>query len=290
MTSLSSAPAPRASIVQMRSQRGPAGCGRGARACRGPVTYWGCIPQRHCSVRARRWRVPRGRGQGGRRRRGSAGVARIDGLQLPDEGQVRWLASKTSTLSGARQTGRDRCSRGGRGEAYCQSRRLGLRLRGCHPTHPWPERTGGRLDEPGGYRPESVPRRLLVFGGGPVGVELAQAVHRLGAEAVIVEASPHLLSREPAPLGEALGDALRRDGVEVAVGMSVTSARREGEDFVLGFDGGRGGAATSFWWPPGGARAVTISAWSPSGSRPTGTASPSTPTFGPVSAYGRSVT
>jgi pyruvate/2-oxoglutarate dehydrogenase complex dihydrolipoamide dehydrogenase (E3) component len=85
---------------------------------------------------------------------------------------------------------------------------------------------------------KSVPRRLLVLGGGPVGVELAQAVHRLGAEAVIVEASPHLLSREPAALGEALGAALRRDGVEVDVGMSVTSARREGEDFVLGFDGG----------------------------------------------------
>jgi dihydrolipoamide dehydrogenase len=84
-----------------------------------------------------------------------------------------------------------------------------------------------------------VPRRLLVLGGGPVGVELAQALHRFGAEAVIVEAAAHLLSREPAPLGEALGDALRRDGVEVAVGMAVTSARRDGSDFVLAFGDGQ---------------------------------------------------
>jgi pyruvate/2-oxoglutarate dehydrogenase complex dihydrolipoamide dehydrogenase (E3) component len=86
---------------------------------------------------------------------------------------------------------------------------------------------------------KEIPRRLLVLGGGPVGVELAQAIHRLGAEAVIVEAAAHLLSREPAPLGEALGDALRRDGVEVAVGMAVTSARRDGEDFVLRFGDGQ---------------------------------------------------
>ncbi len=33
---------------------------------------------------------------------------------------------------------------------------------------------------------KAVPRRLLVQGGGPAGVELSQATHRLGAEVVIV--------------------------------------------------------------------------------------------------------
>src|SRR4051812_28545986 len=60
----------------------------------------------------------------------------------------------------------------------------------------------------------AVPRRLLVIGGGPVGVEMAQAVRRLGGEVVLVEHSAHLLAREPAPLGEALGAVLRRDGIE----------------------------------------------------------------------------
>ena len=55
---------------------------------------------------------------------------------------------------------------------------------------------------------KAVPRRLLILGGGPVGVELAQAVRRLGGEVVIVERSPHLLGREPAPLGEALAEVL----------------------------------------------------------------------------------
>jgi dihydrolipoamide dehydrogenase len=80
---------------------------------------------------------------------------------------------------------------------------------------------------------KEVPGRLLILGGGPVGVEMAQAVRRFGGEIVIVEGAQHLLAREPAPLGEALGEALRRDGVELSLGVQASSARREGDDFVL---------------------------------------------------------
>src|SRR4029077_3364371 len=38
-----------------------------------------------------------------------------------------------------------------------------------------------------------VPRRLLIMGGGPVGVEIAQAVHRLGGEAAVVDMADHVL-------------------------------------------------------------------------------------------------
>jgi pyruvate/2-oxoglutarate dehydrogenase complex dihydrolipoamide dehydrogenase (E3) component len=86
---------------------------------------------------------------------------------------------------------------------------------------------------------KAVPRRLLVLGGGPVGVEMAQAVRRLGGEVVLVEGGDHLLSREAAPLGEALAEVLRRDGVELVVGSHVTAARRAGDDYVLELDGGR---------------------------------------------------
>jgi dihydrolipoamide dehydrogenase len=84
---------------------------------------------------------------------------------------------------------------------------------------------------------KAVPRRLLVLGGGPVGVEMAQAVNRLGGQAVLVEGAEHVLAREPAPLGEALGDALRREGIEIVLGMHATGARREGEEYVLEFEG-----------------------------------------------------
>ena len=79
----------------------------------------------------------------------------------------------------------------------------------------------------------AVPRRLLVLGGGPVGVEMAQAVRRLGGEVALVDGAEHVLAREPAPLGEALGEVLRRDGIELVLGKHATAVRRDGDGYVL---------------------------------------------------------
>jgi pyruvate/2-oxoglutarate dehydrogenase complex dihydrolipoamide dehydrogenase (E3) component len=64
-------------------------------------------------------------------------------------------------------------------------------------------------------------------------------VRRLGGEVILVEASGHVLAREPAPPGEALGEVLRADGVELVLGVHATAARRDGEDYVLTLEGGR---------------------------------------------------
>jgi pyruvate/2-oxoglutarate dehydrogenase complex dihydrolipoamide dehydrogenase (E3) component len=82
-----------------------------------------------------------------------------------------------------------------------------------------------------------VPRRLLVLGGGPVGVEMAQAVHRLGASVALVEGMDHLLPREPKPLGDALGVALAADGIELHFEEQATGVRRDGDEYVLEFAG-----------------------------------------------------
>jgi pyruvate/2-oxoglutarate dehydrogenase complex dihydrolipoamide dehydrogenase (E3) component len=86
---------------------------------------------------------------------------------------------------------------------------------------------------------KAVPRRLLVLGAGPVGVEMAQAVRRLGGEVVLIDGAAHVLSREPRPLGEALGEVLREDGIELALGVHATAARGEGGQYFLDLDDGR---------------------------------------------------
>ncbi len=86
---------------------------------------------------------------------------------------------------------------------------------------------------------KAIPRRLLILGGGPVGAEMAQAVCRLGGGVTLVEGAEHLLAREPAPLGQALAEVLRRDGVEVHLGVKVTAARLERDDYVLVLEDGR---------------------------------------------------
>ena len=86
---------------------------------------------------------------------------------------------------------------------------------------------------------KEVPRRLLVLGGGPAGVELAQVVRSLGGEVAVIEAAENVLAREPAPLGEALGEALRRDGIELVLGVRATAARRDGAEYLLELEDGR---------------------------------------------------
>jgi dihydrolipoamide dehydrogenase len=85
---------------------------------------------------------------------------------------------------------------------------------------------------------KAVPRRLLILGGGAAGTEIAQIVRRLGGEAVIVEGADRLVPREAPGLGQALSEALRKDGIEVRTGRHASAARRDGDEYVLEFEGG----------------------------------------------------
>lgn len=64
---------------------------------------------------------------------------------------------------------------------------------------------------------ETLPRRLIVLGGGPIGVELGQAFRRLGAEVVLIE-SDALLAREDRAVAEVVQRQLVDDGVEILAG------------------------------------------------------------------------
>ncbi|PWU17295.1 MAG: dihydrolipoamide dehydrogenase [Candidatus Rokuibacteriota bacterium] len=82
---------------------------------------------------------------------------------------------------------------------------------------------------------KEVPKRMLVLGGGPVGVEMAQAVARMGSSVALVEGMEHLLPREPRRLGEALAQALEMDGIELCFGQHASGVRRDGDEYVLSF-------------------------------------------------------
>ena len=134
-----------------------------------------------------------------------------------DAGQERWLAD-------ARHRPAARHAAGSPGRASSRSTACATPpstsssrtapIRSCRRSPACASSTAsGRTARSTGMK--AVPRRLLILGGGPVGVEMAQAVRRLGGEVVLVEGAEHVLAREPAPLGEALGEVLRRDGIEL---------------------------------------------------------------------------
>lgn len=78
---------------------------------------------------------------------------------------------------------------------------------------------------------QEVPDRLLVLGGGVIGVEMAQAVRRLGAsEVTIVEGLDRLLNNEESAASEHLQDRLESEGIAVHTGQFAASVTREGTD------------------------------------------------------------
>jgi pyruvate/2-oxoglutarate dehydrogenase complex dihydrolipoamide dehydrogenase (E3) component len=86
------------------------------------------------------------------------------------------------------------------------------------------------------------PDRLLVLGGGPIGVELAQAMRRLGSEVVIIERES-LLPREDREAAAVLRRTLQAEGVTLLEQAHVTSARQTGNRIRLVL--GEGDGATT---------------------------------------------
>jgi pyruvate/2-oxoglutarate dehydrogenase complex dihydrolipoamide dehydrogenase (E3) component len=85
---------------------------------------------------------------------------------------------------------------------------------------------------------KDVPRRLLVLGGGAIGLEMAQAFRRLGAEeVVVVEVAPRLLAREEPFAGDEIRVALEAEGIAIHTGVTVTEVGRDAAGAVSMFLG-----------------------------------------------------
>ena len=83
----------------------------------------------------------------------------------------------------------------------------------------------------------SVPESIVVLGGGPVGVELAQAISRFGAKVSIVEGN-RLLAREGRDAGEAIGQQLKSEGIELHVGVHAQLVTEENGGVTVRLDDG----------------------------------------------------
>ena len=84
-----------------------------------------------------------------------------------------------------------------------------------------------------------LPGHLLVLGGGPIGVELAQAFVRLGSRVTIIEMADRLLVNEDPAASAVLQSQLEKEGIEVRLAVRVSAARREDESRLLQLEDGR---------------------------------------------------
>ncbi len=68
---------------------------------------------------------------------------------------------------------------------------------------------------------DAVPERLIVVGGGYVGLEFAQMFRRFGSQVTLVQRGPQLLGREDEDVAQAVAEILREDGVEVLLNSTA---------------------------------------------------------------------
>ena len=206
----------------------------------GECSYWGCIPSktllRPGEILAAARRVP-GAGAAVTGPPNVAAVfARRDWMVggYADDSQVPWLTDRGVELvrGVARLTGSPRevavTAADGTRRLLTASRAVvvatGTRatvppIPGLAQADPWDNRTATGA--------HTVPRRLVVLGGGAVGVELAQAFRRLGSETVtVVEGSPRLLAREEEFAGDEVRDAFEAEGITVLVGTRAIEVHR----------------------------------------------------------------
>ncbi len=74
---------------------------------------------------------------------------------------------------------------------------------------------------------QQLPERLVVLGGGPIGLEMAQAFHRLGSQVSVVERLPHLLPQEDPEVSDALQQKLAAEGITFYMGISAERVVKE---------------------------------------------------------------
>ena len=85
------------------------------------------------------------------------------------------------------------------------------------------------------YSLDHLPLSMVIIGGGPLGVEFAQAFSRLGTRVAILESSSQILGNDDRDMADAVMASLRNEGVELFLGSVVTSTRNDGIEKEVAF-------------------------------------------------------
>ncbi|MDP9225110.1 MAG: NAD(P)/FAD-dependent oxidoreductase [Actinomycetota bacterium] len=209
----------------------------------GECSYWACMPSkgllRPGEILAEVAAVPGAAEKADKKPDAAAALRRRNEIvtEWDDSGQLPWLDDAGVKLirGRARFQGPRRMEvehADGTRETVT-ARRSVIVATGSHPAIPpidglrdmrvWGNREATAAQE--------APRRLIVLGGGPVGVEMAQAWVTLGAEEVtLIEAAGRLLPREEPFAGEELAASMKSQGIRVLTGTSVVKASRHDDE------------------------------------------------------------
>ena len=80
---------------------------------------------------------------------------------------------------------------------------------------------------------KSLPRSMVLLGGGPIGIEMAQAFNSLGVTTTVIEAGQRILIREDKELSDLLAQRLVAQGMRIRIDTQVTRLGRKGDEVEL---------------------------------------------------------
>ncbi|MFD8545765.1 dihydrolipoyl dehydrogenase family protein [Streptomyces sp. NPDC059649] len=201
----------------------------------GECSYWACMPSkallRPVTARSEARRVPGLQDAAGGPLDAPAVLTRRDAVAAhwKDDGQVRWLDSAGidlvrghGRLAGPRRVvvDRERTLTARHAVAVCTGSRPVLPpVPGLAEARPWTSRDATSS--------KAVPGRLVVVGGGVVGVEMATAWRALGASVTLLVRGDGLLPRMEPFAGQLVADSLTEAGVDLRTGVEVREVRRD---------------------------------------------------------------
>jgi pyruvate/2-oxoglutarate dehydrogenase complex dihydrolipoamide dehydrogenase (E3) component len=211
----------------------------------GECSYYACMPSkallRPGELLAEARRIPGVREAVGGELDVAAVLKRRDEIvhDLDDSGMEPWLDQRGVTV--VRERGRlDGERRVRAGEETLVARRAVVvatgtsallpPIDGLREAKPWTNREATTA--------KRVPERLVILGGGVVGVEMAQAYGTFGAQVTLIEAGDRLIAREEPFASDHVEQGLRELGVDVQLGVKATAVRTDGDEVEVELDSG----------------------------------------------------
>ena len=137
-------------------------------------------------------------------------------------------------LGEARFGGPDRLEVGGRGLSFKRAV-IATGARATAPPIPGLEGSGYLTNETV-FSLTTMPPRIAIIGGGPLGCELAQAFRRFGADVTILEVMNQILIREDRDAAMRVEAAMVREGVRIVTDCKIVAVERRGSEKVIRYE------------------------------------------------------
>ena len=83
------------------------------------------------------------------------------------------------------------------------------------------------------FKIDKLPKSMVILGGGPIGVELGQALNRLGVTVTIIERNSRILPRDEVEFSERMSNILLKEGVQIEAGASAVKVEKKGKGIRL---------------------------------------------------------